>query len=239
MNFSSIRARSGQAPAWKRLRRSAPALLALAALCCAPLAAQTTISIANSSFESPAPTTFPDYTIGATGWTSINSSINAGTFSPATAGTAPAPTDGAQVGYADGFGGLQQVLTDTFLAGQTYTFSVHIGYRSDALDSAPQGSGDIELGFFASGVFTSLSTQATTVNRGVFNFVSGTYQPTLAAQGQPIALRLTSTASYQVLFDQAQLSYSAVPEPATFALALGAGALAIAGWRRRARRPIG
>jgi len=36
-----------------------------------------------------------------------------------------------------------------------------------------------------------------------------------------------------VIFDQAQLSVSAVPEPATYAVLPGVAALALAGWRRR------
>lgn len=210
-------------------------LLAAALFFAAPLAAQTTVFIANASFESPTPSTFPDYTVGATGWTRTSSSINAGTFSPATAGTTPAPIDGVQVGYADGFGGLQQVLTTTFLAGQTYTFSVHIGFRSDEVNSA-FGTGAITLGVFSGGTFTALSTQSVTVGRGLFSFVTGTYQATAGVQGETLALRLASTASFQTLFDQAQISYSAVPEPATTAALLGVGVLALAGWRRRARQ---
>jgi hypothetical protein len=220
------------------VRRTIPgafALLVVTFLLSSPLAAQTTIAIANSGFESPSPSTFPDYTIGATGWTSINPLINAGTFSPGIAGTTPAAIDGSQVGYTDGFGGLQQVLTDTFLAGQTYTFSVFIGFRSDEANSA-SGTGAITLGYFTSGTFTTLSTQATTASRGQFNFVTGTFQPTGAALGQPIALRLTSTDSFQSIFDQAQMSYSAIPEPAAYGVALGAGVLGIAAWRRRGRR---
>jgi hypothetical protein len=210
-----------------------PALLTVC-LFFSPLAAQTTIVVANSSFEAPTPTTFPDYTVGATGWTRTNPAINAGTFSPGTAGTTPAPISGTQVGYADGFGGLQQDLTDTFSTGQFYTFSVYIGFRSDEVNS-PFGTGAIALGFMDSGSFMSLGLQSTTAARGEFIFVTGSYQATAGVQGQSLALRLTSTDSYQVLFDQVQLSVSAVPEPAAFACAIGACALGLAIWKRRAR----
>jgi hypothetical protein len=211
------------------------ALLATIPGLVAPLAAQTTIAIANSSFELPTPSTYPDYTIGATDWTLTIPATNAGTFVPGYSGTTPAPIAGSQVGYADGYGGLQQVLGVTFAANQVYTYSVYIGYRSDALESVPFGTGAITLGYFESETFTPLSTQSTTVGRGSFSFVTGSFQPAGAALGRPIAIRLTSTDSYQVLFDQVQLSYTAIPEPSVFALALGAGVLGIAWWRRRGR----
>ena len=210
------------------------ALLALNARFLAPLSAQTTIAISNSSFESPPPSEFPDYTAGATDWTKTNSSIPAGTFEPGFSGTLPAAIGvGSQVGYADGFGGLQQVLTESFSANQLYTFSVYIGYRSDALPSAPQGTGRITLGYFASGTFTALSWQSVTVNRGDFDFVSGSYQATAGALGQPIALQLTNLDSYQVLFDQAALSFTPIPEPPVFAGVLGIAAFGVAWLRRR------
>lgn len=210
-------------------------LLAASLFLAAPLAAQTTVFITNASFESPTPSTFPDYTVGATGWTRTSSSINAGTFSPANAGTTPTPIDGVQVGYADGFGGLQQVLSTTFLAGQVYTFSVHVGFRSDEVNSA-FGTGAITLGVLNGSDFTALSTQSVTVGRGLFSFVTGTYQSTVGVQGETLVLRLTSTTSYQTLFDQTQITYSAVPEPATTAAGLGVGVLALTGWRRRRRQ---
>jgi len=217
------------------------ALLALAALIVSPLSAQTTIVVLNASFEDPTPTSLPGYTIGATNWTRTRLDINSGTFAPGLAtppNPTPAPIDGSQVGYADGFGGLQQVFTDTFLPGQFYTFSVYIGYRSDALASVPQGTGAISLGYFSSGTFTQLASQSTIVTRGNFNFVTGTYQATGSALGQPIALQLTNLDSYQVLYDQAQLSYSAIPEPSTYAAILGAVAFGLAWFRRRARHRL-
>ena len=218
-----------------QMRPLAGALLAVVACLLSPLSAQTTvIGISNPSFETPAPSVFPDYTVGATGWTRTNPTINSGTFAPGVTGTTPAPIDGVQVGYADGFGGLQQVLSDTFAAGQLYTFSAYVGFRSDEVNSA-QGTGAITLGYFDSGVFTPLSTQATTVSRGNFNLVTGSYQPAVEAAGRPIALRLTSTASFQVIFDQAQLSFTPVPEPSIATCTLGLSALGFAWWVRRSR----
>lgn len=208
------------------------ALLSMAGCFLPSIVAQTAITIANASFEVPSPSTFPDYTVGATGWTRTNPAINAGTFSPSAAGTTPLPIDGVQVGYADGFGGLQQVLTDTFAANQVYTFSAYIGFRSDEVNST-QGTGALTLGYFSGGTFTALSSQSVVSNRGSFNFVTGTFQTSVAALGQPIALRLTSLDSFQVIFDQAQLSVSAIPEPATYATVFGLAALLLAGWRRR------
>jgi len=211
------------------------AALAVVALFCSPLSAQTVITIANAGFESPPPSVFPDYTVGATGWTRTNATINAGTFAPGISGTAPAPVDGSQVGYADGFGGLQQVLTATFSANQLYTFSVSIGYRSDSANS-PQGTGAISIGYLdPSGTFIALGEQSATVSRGQFNLVTGSTLATADALGQPVALRLSNLDSFQVLFDHTQLSFapSAIPEPSAFAFAFSAGALGFAWFQRR------
>ena len=206
-----------------------------------PLAAQTTITILNSSFEVPSPSVFPDYTVGATGWTRTRADINAGTFAPGlTVPTppTPAPIDGAQVGYADGSGGLQQVFTDTFAVNQLYTFSVYIGYRSDEVNSV-HGTGAITLGYFDAGAFTPLSTQSATVTLGKFNLVTGSYQTAPGAIGLPIAIQLTNLDSFQVLFDVAQLSFTAIPEPSAYACVLGAVVLGLGWWRRRMRLGAG
>ena len=203
------------------------------------LSAQTAIVVLNSGFESPTPTSLPGYTVGATYWTQTRLDINAGTFAPSLASPAnpdPLPKDGVQVGYADGSGGLRQVFTETYASSQLYTFSVWIGVRSDLMTST-QGTGAIAIGTFDAGTstFTPFSTQTKTVNLGDFDFVSGSYQTTGASLGLPIALQLTSVGSFQVLFDQVQLSYTAIPEPATFAGMFGAAALIFAWSRRRMR----
>jgi len=198
--------------------------------------AQTVIVISNPSFESPPPTVFPDYTVGATDWTRTRSDVDAGTFAPGLAAppVTPAPIHGVQVGYANGSGGLQQVLATNFAAGYTYTFSGYIGYRSDEVN-APNGSGAMQLGYLdGASVFSVLAAQAAAPVPGQFNFVTGTYLATAGDQGRAIVVRLVDTASVQVLFDQVQLSVStsAIPEPAAVAGAMGAVALAWAAWRR-------
>jgi len=221
-----------------QVRLAVVTALAMTALLLSPLAAQTTIVVLNAGFESPTPTSLPGYTVGATDWTRTRLDINSGTFEPSLASPpnpTPAPIDGFQVGYADGSGGLQQVFTDTFAANRLYTFSVYIGFRSDELNSN-QGTGAITLGYFNAGTFTALSSQSITVTRGNFDFVTGSYQTSGAAQGMPIALQLTSIGSYQVLFDVAQLSFTAIPEPSAFACTLGVGALGLAWIRHRGRR---
>lgn len=207
--------------------------MALSFVVPANLAGQTVITIANAGFESPTPTVFDDYTVGATGWTRTNNAIDAGTFAPGSSGVTPAPIDGSQVGYSNGFGGLQQVLSVTFSAGYSYTFSVYLGYRSDEIN-APSGNGSIQLGYF-DGTFTPLATQTGSALPGQFNFVTGTYNATLADQGRTIALRLNDTASVQVVFDHVQLTATAIPEPTTVAMAMGAVALGLAAWRTRRR----
>ncbi|MDO8540049.1 MAG: hypothetical protein Q7S40_06360 [Opitutaceae bacterium] len=218
-----------------RLRLLRFSLLAMTAWFLSPLSAQTTIAILNSSFEDPTLTVSPYYTTnGATDWTRTISTIPAGTFAPVLSATTPAAIDGSQVGYANGSGGLQQVLSATFAANQLYTYSVYIGCRFDEVSGA-QATGAITLGYLLSDTFTPLSSQSTLVSRGNFNFVTGSYTTTELALGQPIVLQLTNLESFQVIFDQVQLSVTAVPEPAAFACTLGAAALGIAWWRRRGR----
>lgn len=214
-----------------------PALLLIALFPRQDLAAQTVITINNPGFESPPPTVFPDYTIGATGWTRTRNDIDAGTFAPgsATPPVTPAPIDGVQVGYANGFGGLQQVLTTGFVAGYSYSFSVYIGFRSDETN-ATIGHGAIQLGYLdGAQAFVPLASQAASPGLGQFNFVSGSYQATLANQGQSIVIRLVDTANVQVLFDHVQLTATAIPEPAAVAGVFGAAALIFAARRVRSR----
>ncbi len=201
------------------------------------LAAQTVVAISNPGFESPPPTVFPDYTIGATGWTRTRNDIDAGTFAPgsATPPVTPAPIDGVQVGYANGFGGLQQVLTTGFVAGYSYSFSVYVGFRSDETN-ATVGQGAIQLGYFdGAQAFVTLASQSASPGLGQFNFVTGSYQATLADQGQSIVIRLVDTASVQVLFDHVQLTATAIPEPAAVAGVFGAVVLIFAACRVRSR----
>lgn len=201
-------------------------------------AAQTTIAINNPSFESPTPTLFPAYTIGATNWTQTRNDVDAGTFAPASATppVTPAPIDGVQVGYANGSGGLQQVLATGFTSGYRYTFSVYIGYRSDEVNAAV-GNGAIQLGYLdGAQAFVVLATQSATPSVGQFNFVTGAYQSTLPDAGHAIAIRLVSTSSVQVLFDQVQLTATAIPEPTTVGWVLGGVALLVAVRLRRGDR---
>ena len=201
---------------------AAVALFVLAVL--ARVGAQTVLTINNPSFESPLPTVFPDYTVGATDWTRTRNDVDAGTFSPAMSGVTPAPTHGVQAGYANGSGGLQQVLSTGFPAGYNYTFSVYIGYRSDEAN-APHGNGAIQLGYLdGASAFVVLATRAATPMPGQFNFISGTYEAAVADQGKAITMRLIDTASVQVLFDQVQLTaaVTAIPEPARGAAVVGA-----------------
>ncbi len=201
------------------------------------LAAQTVVAVVNFSFESPTPTVFPDYTISATGWTLTRADIDAGTFAPAlaTPSVLPAPIAGNQVGYANGSGGLQQILGTNFVAGQIYTYSVWIGYRSDEVNS-PTGTGTIELGTF-DGTFHSLALQSATVALGQFNFVSGSYQAAPVSDGAAIVLRLTDISSSQVLFDVVGLSFTAIPEPVSAAVGLALVACGVVGIHRHRRRP--
>ena len=199
------------------------------------LAAQgvVAITINNPSFESPTPALFANYTLGATGWTATRSDTPAGTFSPGVAGVTPGPIDGAQVGFANGFGGLQQVLATTFAAGSTYYFSANVGVRSDEV--AATGTGAIELGYLlGNGNFNMVTAQSAVVARGNFTLVSGSYQAVAGDAGQTLVVRLMNGSNPQVIFDVVQLSASPIPEPAGVGAVFGMVALLGAmAWKRR------
>jgi len=215
---------------------SALLMLALGVACFPRGLAQTIIPINNASFESPTPSVFPDYTVGATDWTRTRNDVDAGTFAPAVSGVTPAPIMGNQVGFANGSGGLQQVLSATFVAGNSYAFSVFIGFRSDEMN-ATVGNGAIQLGTF-DGTFHLLAAQAGAPTLGQFNFVSGAYQSTGADDGLAIVVRLTNPGGSQVIFDQVQLTATPIPEPATDAAIVAGLAATFAIWRRKkAGRP--
>jgi hypothetical protein len=200
------------------------------------VAAQTVVvTIDNASFESPPPSVFPDYTVGASGWTRLRTDIDSGTFAPGVSGVTPAPIDGSQVGYANGAGGLLQVLSTTFVANTTYNFSAYIGYRSDGGENGPNGLGSVQIGYYSGGTFHALGSQSGTPGLGEFDFVTGTYVAGIADQGLNIAIFLSNPGSVQVLFDQVSLTATAIPEPATTVILFGGAALGAAFIRRRHR----
>ncbi len=202
------------------------------------LAAQgvITLTVNNPSFESPRPSVFPDYTVGATGWTATRSDIPAGTFEPGVTGVTPAPVDGIQVGFANGFGGLQQVLATSFEIGSTYYFSVSLGLRSD--DAATSGTAAIQLGYFSgNGNFNLVTAQSATAGHGNFQSLSGFYQASAGDAGKTIVLRLANTDNAQVIFDVVQLSVTAIPEPSVMGAALGFASLVCAvAWKKRGEK---
>jgi hypothetical protein len=142
-----------------------------------------------------------------------------------------------------------QFVTDSFLmANSTYTLSVRMGYVSgSALPGIATYS--LDLGTINGGTFTSLANTSnvasliTNFGADETNSITATATFTTGASGlspDNIAVRWMSTnagspgvnADY-FGFDNATLSVAAVPEPATYALWLGAGVLGVAAWRRR------
>lgn len=192
-------------------------LLITSALCCAiPNSIQAAlVSIANPSFESPSladgvfsfPST-PPSVIG--GWTF--SAAGSGIVNPNAAYyTVPVP-DGSQVSYSNNSGAvISQVLGVNLTAGMTYTLQVDVGNR---LGAAFPG---YRLGLYAGG--NQLAIDNTSVMPADNSFQTATLvfhaQSANLFLGQPLEIRMNSSGSGQINFDNVRLDASLATSPIT------------------------
>ena len=140
----------------------------------------------------------------------------------------------------------------TLLPNSTYTLSISMGFVSAG--SAGTASYLFSLGTLNGTTFTVLQSASGTINRAsgptfaatiggnVANAQTVSFNVTTGASGlptDPIYVRWEQTASSNTGgadyfgIDNVTLSVSAVPEPSTYAVIFGAGALGFAAWRRR------
>ena len=131
--------------------------------------------------------------------------------------------DGVTVGYSNG-GTIDQVVSATAVAGTTYDLSAFVGSRLDGFYAAPT----VQL--LINGNVVATATGATPTS-GAWSDWTTSYTATAGQAGQSIEVLLTAPGA-QSDFDD--VSLTAVPEPATWAMMiLGMGAMGAALRRRR------
>ncbi len=143
--------------------------------------------------------------------------------------------DGRNTGYLNNLTVIRQVLTSSFKADRTYTFSLQAGWRLESFVGAPT----FELLLLRGDTLAPLaSRQVTLALRDLFTPHSVSFAAGAAEAGLPIAIEMRSLDATPSVFTQANfdsVAVSAVPEARAHAATL-AGALAFA-WTARRRRP--
>ncbi len=217
--------------------------------------AQTTITVANSDFETGglADSQFNTSTI-PTGWT-VAGSITGGAFgyfnpndsqgytgttgNPGTIGTMSGPNV-FYFGSAVTGEGIQQTLAANFTANTNYTLTVAVGTRAGNLSNT--AFLDLQLLAGSTVIASSSARNLTADSFADFSltfdaFAAGTNFITALGQGLSIRFlendSLLPGTAFEADIDNVRLtSVSAVPEPSTYAL-LALGAVSLFGLRRR------
>lgn len=210
----------------------------------------TTIAVKNSGFELPTVAdggfiaAITDWTVGSD--SGVGNQTNA-QYTNTTGDTSPIPGgDGFQVGYAQNNSFLYQDIDATLnpgglnlLQAGEYTLTVAVGNR---LDIGIGSTYNVAMGPYTIKLMVGTTVLATATGSSdlftdgqftdvVLNYTASGSDPNL---GQQLRIRLESTGTdvgSQANYDNARLSLL-VPEPATAALVLGGGLLAL---RRRTR----
>ncbi len=177
--------------------------------------AQTALTIANATFDSPS-LAGASFIPTVDSWTKSN---DAGVTSLAALGsryTASPNGSGDQIAYINS-GGLWQVLTATIKSGRTYTLSAYVGRRTDD----PLAQGAIYL-TTANGDILATATSAADQPVGTFALVTASYTaaPNDPNIGAPLRVLLYNPATQQVNFDLVSLTES---QDDLFATATSAG----------------
>lgn len=199
--------------------------------------AQTTISIANASFETP-PTTGERAEFSGSDWRLGNDNADAAvtawsSFTTAQYDSGVTAPDASQIGFINGTDSkfIYQDVGVNFVTGTTYTFSAYFGRRLDN----PDATGQVKI-FRTDG--TELAGSGVISPTAGQSFQLGSVSYTATSEDNAIGIRVliynSSGTNQQINFDLAQLT--SVPEPATYASILGAAALGVAALRRR-RKP--
>jgi hypothetical protein len=203
-----------------------------AGLACAGAASAATNLVANGGFEAPSEVgqDYVNFSSGFTGWNVLVNNVDIVPYAGAYGEGAPSGGGAAQFLDLVGYGSTGAVSQDLGLvAGQTYNFS--FDYANNAF-STSSASADVTL----DGVLlTSVTHNTSTPTAGDWTHYSGSF---VAGASGPYELAFTTTAggnSGGIFLDN--VSVSAVPEPATWALMLaGFGGLGAALRVTRRRR---
>jgi hypothetical protein len=206
-------------------------LVAVLASSAASASRAGSIPVVNASFEEPsyAPNGFGP----ATGWVSSGPG-GGGAFHPVIGTSVNSVPDGVQVGYAGDFsnaGALFQDLGVGVVDGATYDLTLYVGSRKEGTDATYL----IEL--LAGG--STIGSVSGEVSTGTGDFFTVSLTATGAGSGD-LGIRLSQVGPGQTLFDELQLTASAVPEPSGLVM-LSAGPLVLLmgyGWRRRRRSAV-
>jgi hypothetical protein len=204
--------------------------LLLAAVCAAPAAQATSITVDNASFEAQS-VPLNNWAYGITDWVTSGGIYASGVWQPGTAYFTGGVTDGVNSAWLDG-GTAQQTLAATLQANSTYTLQVDVGDRKDVTFKP------YTVSLLAGSNVLATESSLVPNNGFLTSVVSFT---TLAANpylGQALSIRLTSGAK-QVNFDNVRLDVvtTAVPEPTSVALFLaGLGWMGMATRRRNRTR---
>lgn len=160
------------------------------------ISATTVIPIANASFENPA----HDPGVNTGGIPSWVTAGDTGTWYPTGLITA---TDGNQVAYLDpqwGWNAIAQQV-GTWIAGQTYTFAVDLGVRSDV---ATYGAVYLHVSDGVTDLATSISPAF--YPWGSMHTATVSYTATAADAGKPLVVSLVASGSNQIDIDNLRLS---------------------------------
>jgi hypothetical protein len=144
--------------------------------------------------------------------------------------------------------GLQQTLLATLQASTRYTLTVQVG--NIAPDGTPgssilNGFPGYRIEFLAGNTLLAQDNNTLAPGEGIFalSTIQFTTGATHVALGQSLTIRLLNLnlnhplSGVEVNFDDVQFSATAVPEPATSALALASLTFGITAWQRHRKHP--
>lgn len=141
---------------------------------------------------------------------------------------------------------FSQILSTSFQAEQAYSLTVGVGHNYGTADQVPAASAYLTIALYyvdgasqrhivaSKDIYNDAATALSANHLNDFTADSNLLAASDPAIGQPIGLLLTSTGPAGGFFNVSNVRLTAVPEPASLAVLLGAPALLLA--RRRSVR---